>query len=46
MSKPTPGSINLVHGTMQHNEESAPTEQNFQTTNEENEIEIEDSTSA
>lgn len=43
MSKPTPGSLNLLHAVMDENKNFPATEQKLQTTNEENEIIIEDS---
>lgn len=43
MNKPTPGSLNLLHITMGENQDLPVTEQKPQTTNEKNEIIIEDS---
>ena len=45
MSKPTPGPINLIHPAMGHDNTTPATEQKPQTTNEENEVEIQDSVS-
>ena len=44
MSKPTPGSKNLTNPVMKHDTTSRPTEQKPQTSTEQNEVPIHDST--